>query len=285
MSNSKSLNPITFGLALSLSFLLLTAPARANCVDNIGRLDFAAPVMQKHWAELQTRQNFPWGAINPYDRIQGDQLWLKPSFETLTSAQKHQALALLHLGNDWYELVQKWVPAQELTEDRMVEVGALPPYAVYASDGRLISAVYDGCTREVMFTERQRFQWYTNRRPAGARPVDLYNGGHPAWRRIHFALAPAKEKAVRLAFWRAVGFAKADAGWWISWVPEQGHFEIDLPSARELPSLQRAFLNQAPGTYTFVVRDQDGNSLAVYSQATHPQTYKQVNAPVARLPG
>ncbi|MBD2517067.1 hypothetical protein H6G93_19010 [Nostoc sp. FACHB-973] len=35
-------------------------------------------------------------------------------------------------------------------------------HSVYASDGRLLSAVYDACTRFDMLTEKARYSWYYN---------------------------------------------------------------------------------------------------------------------------
>ncbi|MGV3525076.1 MAG: hypothetical protein ACO1RX_12670 [Candidatus Sericytochromatia bacterium] len=250
---------------LALSIWGFFSPAGANCADTIGSLEFARPVMTRYWSELKTRTQFPWGPHNPYDRIEADALWFNPVFETLTAEQQRQALNLLYLNltdtSDWYSLVQKYLPESELEAQGAV-IGSLHPYAVYAADGRLLAAAYDGCTRTLTLTERQRYQWY-HKRGVTSDAQALYNGGTPTWRQVRVPLARAAEKAVRQAFWRRIGYsaAREQAGWWIAWVPEQGHFEIDLPSAAELPELEKKFLRHAPLGYTYLVRDAQGQAL------------------------
>ncbi|PIQ29068.1 hypothetical protein COW36_18265 [bacterium (Candidatus Blackallbacteria) CG17_big_fil_post_rev_8_21_14_2_50_48_46] len=247
-------------VCLSLFSIAWVFPAQANCSDSVGRLEIAAPIMTQWMAELKSRSD--WGVHNPYDRLEKDRIWLNAAFDELRLAQKQDALALLALTSEaWWDLVQKYLPESERGDERVVEIGALHPYAVYASDGRLLAAAYDGCTREILLTEHQRFQWYSNqfKQPREA----LYNGGQPAWRQNRFPLAPAQEKALRQRFWRALGYspAKEAAGWWIAWVPERGWFEINLPSAQDLPHLKSRFINKAPKTYRYVVLDKAGEKL------------------------
>ncbi|PKL76067.1 MAG: phosphoribosylaminoimidazolesuccinocarboxamide synthase, partial [Candidatus Melainabacteria bacterium HGW-Melainabacteria-1] len=117
-------------------------------------------------------------------------------------------------------------------------------------------------TRFLMLTERERFVYY-HHRAGSLTPQALYNAGSPSWRQVRHAISPEREQRVRKAFWRAIGygFDKEWAGWWIAWVPEQGHFELNIPSARELPRLQATFLARPPQGYRYIVLDKAGNRL------------------------
>lgn len=239
----------------------LGSTALANCNDKIGTLEFAQPIMTRYWQTLSTQSAFAWGKKNPFGSLKGDQIWLHPIFDSFNGADKMQVLDALYLFNtdkNWYDLVLKYMPETEI-QTRLDEVGALHPYSVYASDGRLIAAAYDGCTRQVLLTERARYQWYLNRFVASGEA--LYNAGRPAWRQVRFPLAANKEKRVRQGFWKQIGYAKAEQGWWIAWVPEQGYFEINLPDQRFLPELQNRFLKLAPKDFRYVIVDQAGNAL------------------------
>ncbi len=237
-------------------------PASANCADSIGSLAFAQPIMSRYWQELSSQTAFPWGKDNPFAALKEDQIWLSPVFESLKGPDKLKVLDYLYLFNtdkNWYSLALKYVPESEL-QTKLDEVGALHPYSVYASDGRLIAAAYDGCTRNVLLTERERYQWYLNR--FVAKGEALYNAGRPTWRQVKFPLPQNKEKALRQSFWKKVGYAQAKQGWWIAWVPEQGYFEINIPNNRALPELKQHFLKQAPKDFRYVIVDHAGNVLS-----------------------
>jgi hypothetical protein len=90
----------------------------------------------------------------------------------------------------------------------------------------------------------------------------LFRGciGHPPWRHVQFAIAPSQEQKVRLLFWHTVGFKQAEHNWWIAWVPEQGHFEINVSLPYESPKLQQ-FWQIAPTQYRYVVIANDGTLL------------------------
>jgi hypothetical protein len=244
-----------------IAFQAFGLPASANCADSIGSLAFAQPIMARYWQEITSQSTFPWGKDNPFTALKEDQIWLSPVFESMNGPDKLKVLDylyLFHREKNWYSLVLKYMSESEL-EVRLHEVGALHPYSVYASDGRLIAAAYDGCTRNILLTERDRYQWYLNRFVATGEA--LYNAGHPAWRNVKFPLQPSKEKALRQTFWKKVGYHQANQGWWIAWVPEQGYFEINLPNNKSLPELKQRFLKQAPQNFRYVIVDHAGNVL------------------------
>ena len=145
-------------------------------------------------------------------------------------------------------------------------MGTLSPYQVYANDGQLISAPYDGCTRMTLLTERDRFSYYYHtlifrgRIPKGQKSVTpemLRNAGQPFWRSVRFPISDAEEQSTRLRFWEAVGYDRAKKGWWIAWIPEQGHFEINLPLKDGGDRLEK-FWTVAPRKYKYAVVTADG---------------------------
>ena len=247
-----------------LTLLLLATPAQANCVDNVSDPEFAEPIFSRWFAELQARKQFSWGAHNPYARFSQGEIHLSSHFDALNAAERAAVLDELHLdlsGKSWYQLLQHSFSDQELEKIDPVRIGARHPYPVYASDGRLLSAVYDGCTRMLMLTERARFQWASLRSdgPRNAR----YNVGHPPGRIVRHPITARQELQMRRRFWQRVGWSaeREYAGWWIAWVPEHGWFEINLPSAAELPLLRQRFLNPPPAGWKFVVVDQTGTQI------------------------
>ena len=54
-----------------------------------------------------------------------------------------------------------------------------------------------------------------------------------------------------------MGYDKANQGWWISWVPEIGRFEINVANRDELSQLN-SFWAIAPNQYSYQVLLKDG---------------------------
>lgn len=239
------------------------APAEAGCAGDPGSVEWYAPVMSEHFQQLQSQQTHAWGSAQVFDRIEGDRIFLTDAFETLSGPQKVQAIQAL-IQFDF----QTYLTAEEY-EQKFSEGGLGPysgigpsPYRVIASDGRLVSAAYDGCTRNNLLTERDRFSWYYNSQgrslPTNLPLSELRNAGQPSWRQVNFPIAAAAEQAVRSGFWQSVGYE--NAGWWIAWVPERGYFEIVVPENFDYGRLQR-YWQVADRNYSYVVVRADGTQL------------------------
>jgi hypothetical protein len=191
---------------------------------------------------------------------------LATDFENLTGPQKLQVLDPLRLGYaEWTPdlLLSELTAAERAKLPRHTDVyfGAMSPYEVYTADGTLVSEAYDGCTRFVALTEQARFRVIWNR---------------PRPRPGRFPIAPGNEKAVRDLFWKFIGYRGSNE-YWIGWVPERGHFEIDVPdspSHRFMEAL-KPFWAQAPSSYKYVVYANDGTQLYTHiaGQADKPRDY------------
>ncbi|HEY9639062.1 MAG TPA: hypothetical protein V6C57_01185 [Coleofasciculaceae cyanobacterium] len=222
----------------AIQLLAATFPAQANCPGSVQPVEAVQPQVQARWDELQRLATYPWGTARVYDRLQGDRITLAASFDQLRDAQKQEVLNLLRLGNY--------------------------PHSVYASDGRLLSAVYDACTRFDMLTERARYSWYYNSigrwLPTDLPREALRNAGHPFWRQVQVSISESQEQAIRNLFWNKMGYSQADSGMWIAWVPEQGYFEINVPNGYDVQQLAE-FWGVAPHAYRYVVLSTDGTWL------------------------
>ena len=241
--------------AIALSLMIAAPPALANCNDYVGRIEYWQSPMQRHWQQLQQRTNYPWGQARPYGAISGNRINLTADFDRLNGAQKQQVLSLL-LNPDWGQIV---TPEEQQAGIEQGTIGALP-YAVYASDGRLVSAVYDGCTRMTMLTERARYSWYYNSigrsLPNNLNREALRNAGQPTWRQVNRMISATAERSIRTRFWNAVGHNQAANGFWIAWVPEGGYFEINVPPGNDARQLR--FWSVAPREYNYRVISTDG---------------------------
>ncbi|WP_243397408.1 phosphoribosylaminoimidazolesuccinocarboxamide synthase [Crocosphaera subtropica] len=230
----------------------------ANCNDRVASLTLVQPIMERLWPKLK--------AENPiYAQLKDDSITLTEGFATLTGTQKQQALEPLKLGynNNWFEFLTP-EEKQSALQDR--GLGAISPYRVYGSDGRLISVPYDGCTRLTLLTEKDRFSYYyqtliyRNRLEVGQNditPQMLRNAGQPSWRKVNVPISPQQEQQIRLQFWQTIGYDQVDEGWWIAWVPEQGHFEINVPVDYDKNPLQN-YRQIASPKYKYVVIDNEG---------------------------
>lgn len=229
----KSIFGISFLTLIGL--FLFPSAVSANCAGSIP-LEEAQKLFQPRWQNLQSRGNYPWGNEKVYGSWQGTRINLTSQFDQLSGSEKLDALNLL-------------------------EITGLP-FNVYASDGRIISGSYDGCTRFNLLTEKARYSWYFNERGRSL-PVDkvsvedLRNAGRPSWRNVKFPITVAQEKKVRSLFWQQMGYDSVKAGLWIAWVPEHGYFEVDIPDNYDLQKLS-AFWKVAPRQYLYKVIAPDG---------------------------
>ena len=84
----------------------------------------------------------------------------------------------------------------------------------------------------------------------------------PRPRQTKQVLAPANERDVRARFWKVVDYRNTRA-YWIAWVPERGHFEIDVPDDPHhlFMDVLAAFWLTAPTGYRYVVYANDGTRL------------------------
>jgi hypothetical protein len=257
-----SLVLITTTIATTSS-LMITPSVLANCAGSVGDVATWQAPLQRHWQALQQQTDYPWGQARPYDTIVGDRITFTPDFERLNGPQKQQGLDLL-LNPDWSKII---TPAEQEAASGPGGFGfgfGPLPHSIYASDGRLLSAAYDGCTRFTTLTEQARYSWYYNSigriLPTNSDPEALRNAGRPAWRQVRFSIAAAQERNVRLRFWRTVGYNRVAQGFWIAWVPEQGHFEVNVPPGYDIRQLRR-FREAAPSQYRYVVVTTEGTRI------------------------
>lgn len=234
-------------------------PAFANCNDRPASTAWYEPAMSEHFQQLQTQQNPPWGDSAVFDRVEGDQILLTDNFERLSGAQKTAAIEAVSTL-DLQDYLTPEVFEQKLVPPGSDGLGTFP-YGAVASDGRVVSAIYDGCTRLTLLTERDRFNYYFNRRSSEFSDSSqglIRNAGEPRWRQVNFPIDADAELAVRLGFWDAVGYANTD--WWIAWVPELGKFEVNVPENFDYARLQR-YWQVADQRYDYVVVRMDGTRL------------------------
>lgn len=224
-------------LVLLASLATVSKPASANCAG-FGRSPEEVNVQVRQRAnQLKNDPNEFFGK-KMLDTIAEQRITLTPAFDRLTGLEKRQVLTTLRLEGSSYE--------------------------VYAADGRLVSAQYDGCTRTHLMTERDRYSWYLNRPPVQM-PLPmlrdaLRNPGQPSWRKVNQSIHPEDERRARFKFWETVGYAKANQGWWIAWVPEEGYFEVAVRHADDLNQL-KPYLATAFRQYRYVVLATDGTPL------------------------
>ncbi|MBD2357378.1 hypothetical protein H6G41_22620 [Tolypothrix sp. FACHB-123] len=222
----------------TFNFLVTIPKAQANCPGSVQPLEEVQPQVQKRWDELQRQETYPWGKTKIYQSLQGDRITLAPSFDQLQGSHKQEAINLLKLGNYIH--------------------------SVYASDGRLLSAVYDACTRFDMLTEKARYSWYYNSigrtLPTNLNREALRNAGRPSWRKVIVPISQAQERSVRNLFWSKMGYSQANNGMWIAWVPEHGYFEINVPNNYNIKQLSK-FWGSAPRNYRYIVLSTDGSLL------------------------
>lgn len=255
MQRIRGLNCILISTLLSLA--LPIRPVQANCNEIWNSLTVVQPLMERIWQKLQQEPEYPWGKARPYGDISGEEIVLTKEFDRLTGAEKKQVLDLLRLSKFPSELytpeeiaaISAKLQAENPSSTGQLYFGFMTPYKVFGSDGRLISYPYSACDRLTTLTEYARYQLSRSFRELPPR-------------QIRFPLSPQKEKSVRLKFWNAVGYKQPDLQW-ISWVPERGHFEIDVTNQGRSGYKRRLqkFWRVAPRNYRYVVVDADGTTL------------------------
>jgi hypothetical protein len=62
-----------------------------------------------------------------------------------------------------------------------------------------------------------------------------------------------QQEEIKKLFWSTVGYDLA-GDYWIAWVPESGHFEINVPHLNHDPVLNK-FWAVAPNYYRYIVID------------------------------
>ncbi|MEO1295363.1 MAG: hypothetical protein AAFW75_06080 [Cyanobacteria bacterium J06636_16] len=256
------LQPLFASTAIALN-VFIVAPAFANCLETLPSTDYLEPAMARHWQQLQDETTYPWGTARPYGELTGDHIVMTPAFDALTGPQKNQVLDLLNIENA-PALRDLLTPEERIPRE---ESGLYPPYTVAAHDDRMLYRAYNACRPMRLLTERDRYSYYFFSRfprhpetDEAASYEDLRNAGQPFWRDVQFPLAVADERSLRLSFWEAVGYDKANQGWWIAWVPEQGHFEIVVSEDYSPADLQR-FWQVASDEYSYVVMTTGGTPI------------------------
>ncbi|MDJ0510259.1 MAG: phosphoribosylaminoimidazolesuccinocarboxamide synthase [Crocosphaera sp.] len=255
---------ITLGTLL-LGLIESVSPVLANCSDRIASLGLVQPIMERLWAQLQ--------AENPvYGELKDNSITLTEGFDSLSGLEKKQVLEPLKLGynNNWLEFLS---PEEQTEALKDPGLGAISPYQVYSNDGRLLSVAYDGCTRLTLLTEKERFSYYyqTLLYRNSLQEVEssitaqmLRNAEQPSWRQVNVSIAQQKEEQIRVHFWQTIGYERINEGWWIAWVPEQGHFEINVPVDYDKTLLKR-YLRLASPDYQYVVINLQGTPLLLNS--------------------
>lgn len=226
-------NALTLMLA-SLIYFGLAFSAQA-CSDSLIDAKLIAPAMEQYLAKLRKQD---WEGIQPFGSLEGERIYLTPAFEQLKFRQKKQVLELLLLGYGEYRpLMQLMTPE---SRRRLRESGGtMLPYTVYTSDGRVVSVPYNGCNRMLVLTEYERSR-------LGFLGIHLQ-------RQQRYPMSRWQQEQIKKLFWNTVGYELA-GDYWIAWVPESGHFEIDVPHQNYERVLEH-FWKVAPTYYRYIVME------------------------------
>jgi hypothetical protein len=240
----------------TLGLGMAAQPGLANCNDVIAPVEEVQADMEARWNQVQSRESYPWGDLQPYGTLEGDRITMTADFDQLPGYEKQRALDAIFRPDLLDLTTAEW---QDLLDGYYIGAGMGSPYEAYDSDGRLLGVSYDGCTRYTLLTERSRYGWFFNVRfrYPGMTVEGLRNTGQPFWREVNTSISEADEFATRYAFWQAVEFPHYNEGWWIAWVPEQGAFEVNLPVDYDPEMLDRV-LNNLPTIYPYRVITTDG---------------------------
>lgn len=218
----------------SLLVLLLAAQAQ-GCEDQILDQNLLQPAMHQYFNKLRRVR---WEGVQPFDRLEDERIYMSPDFDTLSAEKKRHLLSLLLLNYGEYKPLLQLLPAAYVERLERTQ-GAMSPYEVYTADGRLISMPYNGCNRMTALTEQERTR--------------LSFLGFRKTRQQRYPMSRWQQEQVKKAFWQAVGYQQANQ-YWISWVPETGRFEIDVPSLNHNRRLS-PFWKNAPDYYRYQVVD------------------------------
>lgn len=224
-------HPIFLPLA-GLLLSALTAPVQA-CDQPLIEPTLLQPAMQRYFGELARTR---WEGGHPFGHIDGARIYMSHDFDALAENRKRQLLSLLLLDYGAYRPLLSWL-SPETRAQIARSGGAMPAYEVYSADGRLISMPYNGCHRMTFLTEYERAR-------SGFLGV--------RYKRIQrFPMSAWQQEQIKKLFWDQIGYKRA-GDFWIAWVPESGHFEIDVPDERFARVLD-AFWLIAPAYYRYVV--------------------------------
>lgn len=221
-------------MASLLGLLLLAAQAQ-GCEDQILDQNLLQPAMRQYFNKLRRVR---WEGIQPFDRLDGKKIYLTPAFDRLEAEKKKHLLSLLLLNYGEYKPLLQLLP-MAYAERLERSGGTMSPYEVYTADGRMISMPYNGCNRMTALTEYERSRL-------------SFLGFRPS-RSLRYPMSRWQQEQVKKAFWQTVGYQHA-GDYWISWVPETGRFEIDVPSLNHNRQL-KSFWKQAPAYYRYMVVD------------------------------
>ena len=222
-------------LALAVLAALLPAPAFANCAETTIDLQVVAPWITSAVAKLKAG---PDGAC--FDRLAGSDLYLTAAFERLSPARKKALI------DDAEKLFWREIPEKVGDQQRDSGAIALPVRFVDALGRELY--VTTPCFGDFLqLTEHQR---YLAMFSFGESNETTYR------KQVHPLPKGLSLKQVRGRFHGVMSWKPA---YYITWVPEGGFFEIDLPKdeRRKLA----AFWPKAPRGYRYDVRTNDGTLL------------------------
>lgn len=227
-------HPKTFALAALLGAAAFVPQAMA-CDQPLIDASLLQPAMKRYFSQLAKS---PWDGGHPFSHIDGKRIYMSRDFDTLAAAQKKQLLSLLLLDYGEYKPLMQYLPAP-LRDSVTSSGGAIPSFEVYSWDGRLVSLPYNGCNRMTLLTEYERSR------------IGFLGVNHPRVQR--FPMSLWQQDQIKKLFWQSIGYGRA-GDFWIAWVPESGHFEIDVPSSTHTRVLE-AFWQNAPSYYRYVVVD------------------------------
>ena len=227
---------------MALIVLMAQFPAYSNCLEIMTDVNVLKAPMERLLQKVKDEKGYNF-------TLKKNIITLTPEFDKLTGKQKMEILSMLNLAGqtkDWGDFL---TPEEKKSMDAKGElIYAGIPFDVYASDGRPVLMVYDTCNTFTLFTEYDRHQMLFRL--------------HEMPRKIKFPLSAKKENVVKRKFWEIAGY-KNEGDYWISWVPELGYFEIDIPSAKELNGkFMTRFKKIAPKGYKYVVLDSTGTTLS-----------------------
>lgn len=206
--------------------------AAQGCDERFLPGEALAPVMQKY---LQKLQSTAWEGVYPFDRMEGQAIYLSEDFDSLNARQKRHVLSLLLLDYGAYQPFLSLLSPQQRQQISRQQ-GSMLPYTVYAADGRVVSLAYNACNRLTLLTEYERSR--------------LGFLGVESERTQRYPMSRWQQEEVKKVFWNTLGYDKAGA-YWLAWVPEQGYFEINVPDLGHKALLD--FWPKAPNYYRYLV--------------------------------
>lgn len=197
---------------------------------------------------LEKLRHTKWEGILPFGSFENGRIYLTPAFDSLNSRQKKQILDLLLLGYGEYKPLMNLMNSDQRRRLRDAG-GTMLPYSVFTSDGRVVSLPYNGCNRMLVLTEYER----SRLKFLGINPERIQRYPMSGW----------QQEKVKKLFWSTIGYDLA-GDYWIAWVPESGHFEVNVPHNNSDRVLDH-FWPLAPKYYRYIVVE-NGTQLYTYFQ-------------------